>query len=199
MEVKEVPVKTNSFELLRADNRTLLGKFLPSELRTRSGVRVLSVACGLAPEAIPIRELLPNARFEAIDIRADLISGATAFHRDIPSVCFRVADATKPESFGKEPWDLIILRNPQIHGEWQTGYTDMTEDWARILSNCEEHLSKGGYIYLACAEKEEINRVNGFFKQKKMKPVVEITPLGPFYLQSNFPNREEYVAVLQKL
>lgn len=200
MENVESPIKITSLGELREDNRVILERFLPDRLRGRSGVRVLSVGCGFAPEAIPIMDILTDAQFLGADINKNLIAGARAFNSKLPPQSFQRLDLRESESFGEIPWDLIILRNPQIRGEAHSGFVaHITVDWERILLNCANRLNENGYVYIACQDRNEISDVVDFFRDEcGFEVVLPVTSLARLYLRSNFPNLEEYVALLNK-
>lgn len=184
--------------VLKEDLRKIMDIFLPEELRHRPSIRVLSVGCGWAPEATALSEF-SNIYFEGIDTDDKALLGARSLNGNIPAERFREANALNPASFGDEPWDLIILRNPQIGGSiWWQGYAAMDREWKIIIENCIENLSPKGYIYVGSVNGDEAERVRDFLRRFNFIEAIPLVPLNWLDLKSNHPFREEYAALLQK-
>ena len=200
LEINESPKSVSQLTLLKEDIRNMLNRFLPPDLKQRPNNKVLSVGCGFAPEATVIEEMMPDVYFEGIDIAGSMIEGARAVNPKVPIGNFRQADAVDPASFGLDLWDLIILRNPQIRGQGSAlkreGIID--ESWQKILRNSATRLQKGGYMYVTAPEREEIRDSVNALSSNGVNILIPSTPLGDLNLKSNFPNREEYAALLRK-
>jgi|SRR3990167_9808521 len=196
----EAPVRLNQTQILKDDLRKILPDFLPEELHGRDNVRVLSVGCGWAPESTVITELLPHAVFLGIDINPVPLKGAKAINKAVSPENFQLLDATNPESFGSQPWDLIFLRNVQSGGTLESGYyTGMIDPtWQMIMLNCIDHLAETGYIYVASQSGEEVEKVEDFLKKAGLTSIIPVKSLGYLDLKSNFPYRENYAGLLRK-
>lgn len=159
---------------------------LESELRTYLGgkvkddARILSVGCGFAYESKPLLDIFPNAVFIGIDIDEKSLLGARVSNPEIPKEAFRLGDAAKPETFGSTPWDVILLRNPQILGS-MGAYLDkgrlpeeICGEWQSIFANSISTLkADGGVLFIALGSNEERDLAVKYLNEnKKMKIIV---------------------------
>ncbi len=187
-------IRAHNAEFQRVYNQ-VLEKFLPAELKLRKDkIRVLSVACGFALEAQAVRSVLPTSYYEAIDVEPRTIFGAKAFNPDIPSTRFRVADATRIEEFGQNPWDLIILRNPQLGG-----IEVHLSPWAKIISNAIESTKVDGYLFMSTHTDLEYANLRDFLRLDEARLTILENLSGeiPFTLPPN-PLKEYFTIVARK-
>lgn len=188
----EQPPKRHG-EILQEEYRQIFDHYLPPELLVRPGnLRMISVACGFGLELKALQNIFPAAHIEGIDFRSTIM-GAKAFNPTIPSDQLHEADATEVTSFGSEPWDIVILRNPHV-GSIVTKHTT----WGKIISNCVEKVANNGYFYLTTTTEIEMNKTLNFLNQLgKLNLVVSPQQITiPF--KSRFPLQEHFIAIFQK-
>lgn len=174
MELTMEPGKISSLDRGRESLEKTFGAYLKSEVRVERP-NVLSVGCGAGYEAEPILQLFPSAKYKDIDISGSNIRLARRTNSDLPEDIFQVADAKSRDSFAGGPWDIIILRNPQIT-ETLEGLTDFLEgkakvgkdwelnirngkkvskDWALIIKNSIDFLKKDGILLVTTPSGDE--------------------------------------------
>lgn len=160
-------------------------KDIEGEMRTylsgevKDGARILSVGCGFAYESKPLLDIFPNAIYRGIDINEDNLMGARVSNPEIPVGSFEVGDATKQEVFGNIPWDIILLRNPQVLGS-MGAYLDkghLPEEvygkWGDIFTNSIHALKEdGGVLFVTVDSLEERKLVVDFLNQDKNMQII---------------------------
>lgn len=123
-----------------------------------SSINILSVGCGFGYEADPLLRIFPNAVYTGMDIDTGAISGAKEINNDLYERCeFQIADGRNKDAIGTKPWDIVILRNPQVSGStFDTSKGSTTrEDWRRILKNSIEVLGEGGMVFISVDEEHD--------------------------------------------
>lgn len=142
---------------LRDYYRKNLGKvfehYLAEDIKGKDSlIGILSVGCGFGYEAEPLLRIFPNAIYTGIDIDSNIIDGAREANNDLYGRCqFQVADGRDKEAIEIKPWDIVILRNPQVMGRYldTSKYSTTREDWHRIIVNSIEALGKGGRLFVS--------------------------------------------------
>lgn len=124
-------------------------------------LRIISVGCGFGYEAEPLLKTFPNATYTGIDIKADRIDAAREFNADLGGKCvFETADAGEKGAFNKGPWDMVVVRHPQVLGSiGSIRDPNLQEDWVSIMENCISALNKGGVLFISTdtgVEREQI-------------------------------------------
>lgn len=186
-EIKRPPLVIN-------EHRESLGKTFEKYLKTEvksQNPRILSVGCGCGFEAEPALRIFPNAKYKGIDINEESLGLARDINEDISQAVFEIADATKKGSFGDKPWDLVILRNPQVPKE-------IDQEWSEIIKNSIEVLKKDGIIFVTTSSEREkviISQYLGRF-DKNLKIIVNEenqhkTKFGSF--------RDDFIIIAKKL
>lgn len=139
----------------KAFRHYLLPYFSPGQEYTKA----LSIGCNFAYEAAPLVQLSPGMSFRGIDISDDAILAAKETNADLADRAeFIVADARLDSAFGEDPWDIVVIRNPQILGsqvERDPGKRVTTLDWQTIIGNSVKHLSPRGLIFITTELEEE--------------------------------------------
>lgn len=156
--------------------RSAFGAYLSPLLEKRKGesLRILSVGCGgIASEAKPLIELFPNAQYCGIDIREDCIRGAGRVNESKERAVFAVEDACDPKAFGDRPWDVIIVRHPQVRGSIRdTSEQSLRRDWATIFTNSMNALTKGGILFVSTDDLLERELVVHYVADKQLEVIL---------------------------
>jgi len=184
-------------EQLQEDLLNILDGYLPADLRADKGKgkRILSLGCGMAIEAEPLIHLMPEAYYEGIDESEVGLGGARALSPSLPAERFRVADATQSESFGLEPWNLIIIRNPDV----DVLHRRSGSNWEQIFRNCYQHLSGEGYLLVTTHKGAEMRVVREYIEThlKGFKVTVPQQKIQDL-MRSGFPMSETDLIMYQK-
>lgn len=120
----ELPAKSESvFKRDRLRYQNMLQVYVVPHLKLeKEKLRVISVGCGYAKEAGGFLLAFPGIYYEGIDNDPkDINANETRFNHDLPTdrVTFRIADATDPEAYGKEQWDIVYVGHPDIGGRYK--------------------------------------------------------------------------------
>lgn len=180
----------------RAGLGKTFGRYLKNEIDGKPS-NILSVGCHFGYEAEPLLRIFPTAEYVGIDIDKKILEAAKRVNYDLIRVKFKVGDARRKEIFGKTPWDIIVVRNPQVLGTYvEKGELD--KDWYIILTNCMKSLKWGGAMFISTPSEHEKDRVVLYINssEDKMKIVANSrnefsTSVGTF--------RDEFVIVAKKL
>ncbi len=164
----------------------ILTNYLPIELLQRNGtIRAISIggAEGLEGQAlIELAKIINpglNIYFEALDLDEGGIRKSRRMNPNVPAENFKVADATDIQSFGLEPWDLIIIRNPNLKTgviTWKEGGGH--ENWNTIFQNSIDKLSPGGYLFITNYDEDEQQLTLDMLKSEKNFPELQILHLN---------------------
>lgn len=155
--------------------------------------RIISVGCGSGEEAGPISTIFPNSTYKGIDMSPAMIELAKETNISIPGK-FEVADATKKEAFDDQPWDVVILRNPQVTG----GVGIMDEKWAKIIKNSIEALKKDGIVFITTPSEEERAIIVNYLGQFSEKLKILINQANQ-HTGGKRVFRDEFVVVAKKI
>lgn len=172
-------------------------EYLEREVIGRDRLNILSVGCGIAYESEPLLRLFPDARYRGIDIDNGYIELARDTNDDIPEGLFDVADARKKEAFGINPWDIIILRNPQVLGrlmDFTTGKMD--EGWKEIIGNCVEALVDKGLLFISVDTEPERKMILEYLGTRKLQVLVNEENK---HKSTQGTCRDDFVVVAKKL
>jgi hypothetical protein len=158
-------------------NREYLGRIFNFYLKKEVDIkpkRILSVGCMFGYEAKPILDIFPRATFKGIDINDLFLKSARILNSDLVNVEFQKGDATKREVFGKEPWDIVLIRHPQVKGEYfsENKNKDLANNWRTIIENSIRSLSPNGALFVSATSPEERDIVLGYvssFKDMSIK------------------------------
>lgn len=159
---------------IRKSLKKELDAYLGGEIK--DGIRILSVGCGLAYEAKPILDIFPNAIYRGMDVDKNSLLGAKISNPEIPEDVFQIGDATKQEAFGSVPWDIILLRNPQVLGI-MGAYLDKGHlpeaiygEWLEIFNNSVNALrDDGGVLFLTVGTLDERELVVNYLRSKNIE------------------------------
>jgi len=172
MELSKEEKKTFSIKDYYRENLSKVFKHYLAEVienKKDSSVDILSVGCGLGYEAEPLLRIFPNAIYTGIDIDSDVIHGAGKTNKDLYGrYQFQTLDARDKDAFGSKPWDIVILRNPQVGGSnFDTSKKSTSkDDWYKIIINSLEALVKGGTLFISVDEEHErdmvLRHINSF-------------------------------------
>lgn len=164
----------------REANRQILTRSFEQFLKPivqKEDPRVLSVGCGFGYEAAAIRSIFQNPTYLGIDINKGIVGGAKKMNNDLPGdFSFEQADARNQEAFGTTPWDVILLRHPQVLGSVLNPVLE--NDWQSIIDNSCAALVRGGVVFSTVLSSEERVKVVKTLKRNKMTIITdEINPL----------------------
>ncbi len=158
----------NGFSMLN-EHRAFLGKafeaYLKKEIKVESP-SVLSVGCGVGYEAEPILRVFPNAKYRGIDIDKIHVELARRINEDLPGNIFEIADAREEGAFAGGPWNVLILRNPQVMGEIADLIAGKrnSKDWEIIIKNSIKFLKTDGIMFITTPTRHEreiiLNQLN---------------------------------------
>ncbi len=117
-------------------------------------VRVASLGYGMFTEVGALDKVFPSAEIEGIDVEE---KGTLLQERGkIPArVSLRHQDLAEAETLGEDRYDLLVIRNPDIHRSY---------GWERIFKNSLRALkSAGGILVTGLTEREidESARLSG--------------------------------------
>ena len=173
----------------------VLNFYLPPELKERTDpVRVLSVACGFGLEALGIQRVMPFAYYEGIDLNPDLFLLARRLNSHLPTERFRQADAQNPDSFGQDPWDLVMLRNPQL-GSMRVIHNRL---WSKIIANSVNATKEGGFLFISSLTGLEFSHLLeylGFFPQLRIENLPHEIPVS----LPEIPLKDHFALLAKKL
>jgi len=185
------------------DMQRILVEYIPHELRDRGGesapVRVLSVAAGVALEAMPIQNIFTEVVYKAIDSDPDQVDAARAFNYEMPENNFVLGDATKlGEEQGK--WDLVVLRNPMVSTVNKLGDGEKGDsNWEKILESSVRALKPGGSMIITALEMEELVNAVGFVTREEGFKLSRGPEMITKPITKDYPYRETSVAAVQRL
>lgn len=131
--------------------RILSSVDLYSNLPNTSGERTVAIlGAGQAVEVIPLSDLffnkeqkIPNIIAFDLDHTQKTLTEQFLQDRTV-RLEYRIADIKDEKSYGDEQYDLIIIRNPDVHSTF--------EGWKLTLGNAFNHLKVGGVLFLTVAE-----------------------------------------------
>ena len=171
--------------LIRDSNRENLIETFDSYLKKQvdgEPKRILSVGCSFGYEARPILGVFPTANFKGIDINKKFIEVARDENPDLGNAIFQEGDATKKETFGEEPWDLVLIRHPQVCREMFPAdpKQDVAKNWEIIMQNSMEALRKGGTLFVSTITADERSVVLGYIKSSEEKMEVRVNRRNEF-------------------
>lgn len=109
--------------------------------------RVASLGYGMFFEAGALGEVFPNAKIEGFDKEA----GSKLLYASgvLPSnISLKLGDLTEPETLGKDQYDLLVARNPDVH---------RLRVWEKIFGNCFSAIKSGGALLVTGSSEVEIN------------------------------------------
>lgn len=159
--------------------------------------KILSVGCGFGFEAEPLLKVFPKAKFKGIDNDERIIRAAIRTNEDLTGVEFQVEDARKIEAFGTEPYDIIVVRHPQVLGEIEYG-DNLAQDWYKILQNSMEALKPGGIFFVSTTDEDhEGGRVLDCIGHSKEKMTIIINDRNKFFYGS-WPFKDNFIIVAKK-
>lgn len=139
-------------------------------------IRVISIGCGVGYEAAAVTGLFPFARFVGVDKEKSQITLARAYNKDVPGnnrINFVQADASKKEVYGNHPWDVVLLRNPQLCGDSNNSFSNYLSEqtkidsvWGEIVDNAVEALSENGVMLASTVTEKERDVLLGKLESK---------------------------------
>ncbi len=162
---------SNSEVSITEQYRESLKKVLDHYLRplvgdADSNLRIMSVGCAFGFEAEPLLKTFPNATYTGIDINTDEIAGAKEINADLDGKCvFETADARKKSAFNNRPWDIVVVRHPQVLGS--TRDSNLEKDWALIMENCISALDKEGVLFVSTDTEVERKQILEYINKHK--------------------------------
>lgn len=191
----EAEGRSDSYTQFRNRYHQVLDLYLPAAIKSRKDVvRVFSVGCGFGLEALGVQQIIPTAHYEGIDSDPKAIDGARKFNSQLPPERFRQADALSQSSFGDEPWDLVIIRNPRLGG-----MTILRNPyWGKVIANSINATKEGGFLYMTTLFELEYRRLIErlkLFPQIKVEDLPEEIPLE----LPKIPYEEKFALLARKL
>lgn len=175
----------------------IFGLYLKKEV-SGEPKRILSIGCKFAHEAKPILGVFPAASYKGIDIDGRSIKVARMENSDLANSIFQEGDATKKETFGKEPWDIILVRHPQVCGEIfpEDPDRDVAQDWRIIMENSMGALKKGGTFFVSTITDKERKVVLQYINSHEGKMKIKVNCLNEFYANRAF--NDAFIIVAKK-
>lgn len=124
---------------------------LYSHLPQRNGERTVAIlGAGPAVEINPIHDLMfqgdnESPRIVAFDLdeAGKILTEQSLRNRHI-NLEYRIADITDEQSYRGEEYDLVVIRNPNIHVS--------ESEWVKALNKAYDHLKKAGIILFTSRE-----------------------------------------------
>ena len=159
LEQKEMPFR----ERYRESLEKTFNKVLVPHFGRNQELSILSVGCNFGFETKPLLDLFPNSFYKGIDIDETTIKAARRFNEDVGIAHmnrfnFEVGDLRNIKSFGNKPWDLIIVRHPQVlKGVLEA--VSSPEEWRKIILNSIDSLSDKGIIFFSSDTREEASEI----------------------------------------
>lgn len=174
LEHKEMPFRQGYRESLE---KTFNNVLVPLFARNQE-LNILSVGCNFGFETKPLLDIFSNSFYKGIDIDERIIEAARRFNEDVGMTHmnrfdFEVGDLTNIKSFGNKPWDLVIVRHPQVL-KGILGAVSSPEDWKTIILNSIDSLANKGIIFFSSDTQEEINEIlqNLGYSEKNLEIIV---------------------------
>lgn len=140
---------------------TDLYSYLPPKVEERT---VAILGAGEAVEVCPISDLFLQKEKEKpkviafdLDVEKKVLTELFLKDRDV-NLDYRIEDIRDESSYGGEQYDLVIIRNPDVHREMK--------GWRQALNNALDHLKKGGVILLTATEPHVIEFAESELERK---------------------------------
>jgi trans-aconitate methyltransferase len=185
---------------VRNNYRSELGEtfnyFLKNEVKNQPN-RILSVGCMFGYEAGALLNVFPTAEYIGIDIDENYIRAAKAINNDLSKAEFHFGDARKKETFGENPWDIIVIRHPQILGTI-IKESNLAKDWQVIFKNSMSSLKPGGSMFISTSSKQERDRVIKYINSSEDKMIITVNSENEFS-KSIGTFQDDFVIISQKL
>jgi SAM-dependent methyltransferase len=159
--------RQNITDKYRESLEKTFNKYLKNEIKGQPE-RILSIGCSFGYEAGAISRIFPTAKYLGIDIDKNLIEAAQSNNEDVDNAEFRVGDARETETFGNEPWDMILIRHPQVLGTVLKA-SNLEKDWNIIFKNSLKALKKEGLLFVSTKLEEERDRVLQYVNSSEEK------------------------------
>lgn len=124
---------------------------LYSCLPSKAGERTVAIlGAGAAVEVCPISDLFLQKEKEKpkviafdLDVVKKVLTERFLEDKRV-NLDYRIGDIRDESSYGDEQYDLVIIRNPDVHNDMK--------GWRQALSNVLNHLKKGGVILFTATE-----------------------------------------------
>ena len=139
-------------ETSRHFERTLKSNLAALKVDGKAVRNVASLGCGLFLEAPALKRVFPSARIVGIDRDTRSLSRMRDSRWLPQGVEVKRGDLTRPSSLGSKPYDIIIVRNPDIF---------YGGDWPEILSSCRQRLTDSGLVFVTCPTGQELQKALG--------------------------------------
>lgn len=162
-------------------NAISLKDYFPQEPRKKM---IAILGAGVAIEAVSFTSYFTANDFEKPHIVAfdqDAFSMEVT-ERLVPKDLdfkYRKANIVKDETFDDEQYDMIIVRNPNVHAS--------ESDWKKIFSNGFKHLKQGG-VFLATTDIHQDfirNELKAGGKIVREYEIPDVNKVGPYFNESN--------------
>jgi SAM-dependent methyltransferase len=175
----------------------IFSSYLKKEV-DRKPSNIISIGCKFAYEAQPILSIFPTATFKGVDIDRDSLMVARKENENLKNVMFQQGDATKRETFGKDPWDIIIIRHPQVLGEAfpENKNRDLSKDWHIIIENSMEALRSGGLLFVSTTLPNERDMVLDYVNSSRQKMLIKLNKKNVF--NTNMPFKDDFITIAKK-
>jgi 2-polyprenyl-3-methyl-5-hydroxy-6-metoxy-1,4-benzoquinol methylase len=191
---------TNENPSLREGYREKLRQVFNYYLKKQIGTdpkRILSVGCMFGLEAEPLLKTFPGANYKGIDIDREIIGAATRMNKDLTRAEFQLADAREMEAFGIEPYDIVVVRHPQVLGDLNPG-SNLAKDWHTILQNSMAALRPNGALFVSTTDEDcEGNCVLDYIRHSREKMTVVISDENKFAYGS-WPFKDNFIIIAKK-
>lgn len=163
-----------------------------------SNLKIMSVGCGYGFEADPLLKIFPNATYMGIDVDADVIGVIKELSPDLNERClFKIADAREEDAFDKGPWDIIVLRHPQVLGS--TIDPNVKKDWARIMKNCVSAVNKRGVLFVSTDSEMEREQILEYINNQPRDKMEIVTNEHNIHPSSKGGHKDSFVVVGKKI
>lgn len=134
---------------------------LPGKKRERT---IAILGAGAAVEVCPISDLFLQKEKEKpkviafdLDVAKKVLTEQSLKDRDV-NLDYRISDIRDKNSYGDEQYDLVIIRNPDVHSDMK--------GWRQALGNVLDHLKKGGVILFTATEPHVIGFIESELGRK---------------------------------